>query len=218
MTLQCHSEVQSDTFHLSKEGSLTAPQHLHLQNPAPPIQANFTLRAVTLAHSGTYRCYSSHSTAPHLLSIPSDPLELQVSGEGPAMVHCVLQVRPGPCSQGTSGLSGSGGSQKAGINSEGDGKSQRPPFPARPCSHPGCPDPLLVMELSYTGLGVNQQDSRPEPSVPTLFWSPDFMAPCPESSTREGLAEPTAPKGASIQALAQLVSRETVGLPGMRRG
>ncbi|XP_045019514.1 leukocyte immunoglobulin-like receptor subfamily A member 2 isoform X2 [Bubalus bubalis] len=80
VTLQCHSEVQSDTFHLSKEGSLTAPQHLHLQNPAPPIQANFTLRAVTSAHSGTYRCYSSHSTAPHLLSIPSDPLELQVSG------------------------------------------------------------------------------------------------------------------------------------------
>ena len=104
VTLQCRSEVQSDTFHLSKEGSLAAPQHLHLQNPAPPIQANFTLRAVTSAHSGTYRCYSSHSTAPHLLSIPSDPLELQVSGEGPALVHCVLWVRPGPCSQGSSGL------------------------------------------------------------------------------------------------------------------
>uniref|UniRef100_A0A4W2I554 Ig-like domain-containing protein n=1 Tax=Bos indicus x Bos taurus TaxID=30522 RepID=A0A4W2I554_BOBOX len=80
VTLQCRSEVWSDTFHLSKEGSLTAPQHLRLQDPAPPVQANFTLRAVTSAHSGTYRCYSSHSTAPHLLSLPSDPLELQVSG------------------------------------------------------------------------------------------------------------------------------------------
>ncbi|XP_061245416.1 leukocyte immunoglobulin-like receptor subfamily A member 3 isoform X3 [Bos javanicus] len=80
VTLQCRSEVRSDTFHLSKEGSLAAPQHLRLQDPAPPVQANFTLRAVTSAHSGTYRCYSSHSTAPHLLSIPSDPLELQVSG------------------------------------------------------------------------------------------------------------------------------------------
>ncbi|XP_059733636.1 leukocyte immunoglobulin-like receptor subfamily B member 3 isoform X2 [Bos taurus] len=80
VTLQCRSEVQSDTFHLSKEGSLAAPQHLRLQDPAPPVQANFTLRAVTSAHSGTYRCYSSHSTAPHLLSLPSDPLELQVSG------------------------------------------------------------------------------------------------------------------------------------------
>uniref|UniRef100_A0A8B9Y0T4 Immunoglobulin domain-containing protein n=1 Tax=Bos mutus grunniens TaxID=30521 RepID=A0A8B9Y0T4_BOSMU len=80
LTLQCRSEAgRSDTFHLSKEGSLAAPQHLRLQDPAPPVQANFTLRAVTSAHSGTYRCYSSHSTAPHLLSIPSDPLELQVS-------------------------------------------------------------------------------------------------------------------------------------------
>ncbi|XP_010835218.1 PREDICTED: leukocyte immunoglobulin-like receptor subfamily A member 6 [Bison bison bison] len=80
VTLQCRSEVRSDTFHLSKEESLAAPQHLRLQDPAPPVQANFTLRAVTSAHSGTYRCYSSHSTAPHLLSLPSDPLELQVSG------------------------------------------------------------------------------------------------------------------------------------------
>ena len=81
VTLQCRSEVQADTFHLSKEGWLAAPQHLRLQDPAPPVQANFTLRAVTSAHSGTYRCYSSHSTAPHLLSLPSDPLELLVSGE-----------------------------------------------------------------------------------------------------------------------------------------
>ncbi|XP_069408170.1 leukocyte immunoglobulin-like receptor subfamily B member 3 isoform X1 [Ovis canadensis] len=80
VTLQCRSEVQADTFHLSKEGSLAAPQHLRLQDLAPPVQANFTLRAVTSAHSGTYRCYSSHSTAPHLLSLPSDPLELLVSG------------------------------------------------------------------------------------------------------------------------------------------
>ncbi|XP_040092317.1 leukocyte immunoglobulin-like receptor subfamily B member 4 [Oryx dammah] len=80
VTLQCHSEVQSDTFHLSKQGSLAAPQHLRLQDTAPPVQANFTLRAVTSAHSGTYRCYSSQSTAPHLLSLPSDPLELHVSG------------------------------------------------------------------------------------------------------------------------------------------
>ena len=64
VTLQCRSEVQADTFHLSKEGSLAAPQHLCLQDLAPPIQANFTLCAVTSAHSGTYRCYSSQSTAP----------------------------------------------------------------------------------------------------------------------------------------------------------
>ncbi|XP_065775569.1 leukocyte immunoglobulin-like receptor subfamily A member 6 [Muntiacus reevesi] len=80
VTLQCRSEVRSDTFHLSKEGSLAPPQHLRLQDTAPPVRANFTLRAVTSAHGGTYRCYSSQSTAPHLLSLPSDPLELLVSG------------------------------------------------------------------------------------------------------------------------------------------
>lgn len=73
VTLQCRSEVRSDTFHLSKEGSLAPPQHLRLQDTAPPVQANFTLRAATSAHGGTYRCYSSQSTTPHLLSIPSDP-------------------------------------------------------------------------------------------------------------------------------------------------
>ncbi|XP_043291469.1 leukocyte immunoglobulin-like receptor subfamily A member 6 [Cervus canadensis] len=88
VTLQCRSEVRSDTFHLSKEGSLAAPQHLRLQDMAPPVQANFTLRAVTSAHGGTYRCYSSQSTAPHLLSLPSDPLELLVSDEErPAHTH-----------------------------------------------------------------------------------------------------------------------------------
>ncbi|XP_046538061.1 leukocyte immunoglobulin-like receptor subfamily B member 2, partial [Equus quagga] len=31
-------------------------------------------------HEGTYRCYGSNSTSPYLLSLPSDPLELRVSG------------------------------------------------------------------------------------------------------------------------------------------
>ena len=147
VTLQCRSEVRSDTFHLSKEGSTAPPQHLRLQDTAPPVRVNFTLRAVTAAHGGTYRCYSSQSAAPHLLSLPSDPLELLVSGEGQPW-SCVLRGRPGPCPQGSSGLSGSGGSQGGGINPEGAAKSQRPPFPAHPRPHPGSPDPLLVMEQS----------------------------------------------------------------------
>ena len=35
---------------------------------------------VTSAHGGTYRCHGSLSSDPHLLSHPSDPLELLVSG------------------------------------------------------------------------------------------------------------------------------------------
>ncbi|XP_055266578.1 LOW QUALITY PROTEIN: leukocyte immunoglobulin-like receptor subfamily A member 3 [Moschus berezovskii] len=95
VTLQCRSEVQSDTFHLSKEGSLAPPLHLRLQDPAPPVQANFTLRAVSSAHSGSYRCYSSRSTAPHLLSLPSDPLELLVSGSPRNQLLPALESGPG---------------------------------------------------------------------------------------------------------------------------
>ncbi|XP_023603759.1 leukocyte immunoglobulin-like receptor subfamily A member 6 [Myotis lucifugus] len=80
VTLQCVSEIWLDTFHLHREGSLDPPQHLHLQNTSAPFQATFTLSPVSSAHQGTYRCYGSNSTSPYLLSQPSDPLEVVVSG------------------------------------------------------------------------------------------------------------------------------------------
>uniref|UniRef100_A0A8C7AAT4 Ig-like domain-containing protein n=1 Tax=Neovison vison TaxID=452646 RepID=A0A8C7AAT4_NEOVI len=83
VTLQCCSDLWFDTFHLSKEGSLTPPQVLRLQDTTIPHQVNFTLSPVTSDFEGTYRCYSSHSNNPYLLSQPSDPLELLVSGEEP---------------------------------------------------------------------------------------------------------------------------------------
>lgn len=83
MTLQCGSEIWFDTFHLHREGSLDPPQHLRLQKKTAPFQANFTISPVTSAHKGTYRCYGSNNTSPYLLSHPSDPLELMVSGEKP---------------------------------------------------------------------------------------------------------------------------------------
>ncbi|XP_053770925.1 leukocyte immunoglobulin-like receptor subfamily A member 6 isoform X3 [Desmodus rotundus] len=82
VTLQCGSEVRADTFHLHREGSLDPPQQLHLQDTAAPSQANFTISPVTWGHNGTYRCYSSNSSSPFLLSQPSDPLELLVSAQG----------------------------------------------------------------------------------------------------------------------------------------
>ncbi|KAM7060144.1 leukocyte immunoglobulin-like receptor subfamily B member 3 [Molossus nigricans] len=42
--------------------------------------AEFSMSPVTSAHVGTYQCYSSRSTSPYLLSQPSEPLELRVSG------------------------------------------------------------------------------------------------------------------------------------------
>ncbi|KAK2507664.1 hypothetical protein MC885_016641 [Smutsia gigantea] len=79
VTLQCLSELWGDSFHLSKEGSPAPPQHLRGRDTAAPFRANFPLSPVTSAHRGTYRCYSSNSSAPYLLSHPSDPLELRVS-------------------------------------------------------------------------------------------------------------------------------------------
>lgn len=79
VTLQCLSELWGDSFLLSKEGSPAPPQHLRGRDTAAPFRASFTLSPVTSAHGGTYRCYSSNSSSPFLLSHPSDPLELWVS-------------------------------------------------------------------------------------------------------------------------------------------
>lgn len=85
VTLHCRSEIWFDNFHLHKEGSPAAPQNLHLQDTDTPSQATFTMSPVISAHKGTYRCYGSLSKYPYLLSHPSDPLELVVSGEGPQL-------------------------------------------------------------------------------------------------------------------------------------
>ncbi|XP_013854217.2 leukocyte immunoglobulin-like receptor subfamily B member 3 isoform X3 [Sus scrofa] len=80
VTLQCLSEIVLDTFHLFKEGSLAPAQNLRLQDMVAPLQANFTLSPMTSAHNETYRCYTSQSTSPYVLSNPSDPLQLLISG------------------------------------------------------------------------------------------------------------------------------------------
>uniref|UniRef100_A0A8C8Y8T9 Ig-like domain-containing protein n=1 Tax=Panthera leo TaxID=9689 RepID=A0A8C8Y8T9_PANLE len=99
VTLQCRSEIWLDTFYLSKEGSPAPPQHIRLQDTTAPYQANFNMSPVTSDREGTYRCHASSSTSPYLLSHPSDPLELLVSGEGPQ--SCPLS-RELLCSRGES--------------------------------------------------------------------------------------------------------------------
>lgn len=126
VTLQCRSAVSSDTFHLSKDGSAAVLLGHHLQDPAAPSQANFTLRAFSLAQSGTYRCYSSNSTAPHLLSLPSEPLELLVSGEAP-QPSVVLDSSSGQPEAAWAAC------LKGGAQRVEEGKtSQAPPHPAMP--------------------------------------------------------------------------------------
>uniref|UniRef100_A0A2I3I039 Ig-like domain-containing protein n=1 Tax=Nomascus leucogenys TaxID=61853 RepID=A0A2I3I039_NOMLE len=83
VTLLCQSWGQSDTFLLTKEGAAHPPLRLRSKYRAHKYQAEFHMSPVTSAHTGTYRCYSSLRSNPHLLSLPSDPLELVVSASHP---------------------------------------------------------------------------------------------------------------------------------------
>ncbi|XP_045019564.1 leukocyte immunoglobulin-like receptor subfamily B member 3 isoform X2 [Bubalus bubalis] len=78
--LLCQSGNRTDTFLLSKEGAAHRPLRLRSQDQDGWYQAEFSLSPVTSAHGGTYRCYRSLSTDPYLLSQPSEPLVLVVSG------------------------------------------------------------------------------------------------------------------------------------------
>ncbi|CAI9161132.1 unnamed protein product [Rangifer tarandus platyrhynchus] len=80
VTLLCQSGDWTDTFLLSQEGAAHRPLRLRAQDQGGRFQAEFSLSPVSSAHGGTYRCYRTLSTEPHLLSRPSEPLELQVSG------------------------------------------------------------------------------------------------------------------------------------------
>ncbi|KAL0609961.1 Leukocyte immunoglobulin-like receptor subfamily B member 3 [Plecturocebus cupreus] len=80
VTLLCESQWWMDTFLLTKEGAADAPLRLRSKYQSDKYQAQFPMSSVTSAHAGTYRCYGSHSSDPYLLSHPSDPLELVVSG------------------------------------------------------------------------------------------------------------------------------------------
>uniref|UniRef100_A0A8C9QTQ7 Ig-like domain-containing protein n=1 Tax=Spermophilus dauricus TaxID=99837 RepID=A0A8C9QTQ7_SPEDA len=94
VTLLCQSQIKMDTFLLCKEGAADPPLRLRAEYRAPWYQAEFSMRAVTPALGGTYRCYGSHSSSPYLLSWPSAPLDLVVSGERPDPILCELKDSP----------------------------------------------------------------------------------------------------------------------------
>uniref|UniRef100_A0A2K5VN67 Ig-like domain-containing protein n=1 Tax=Macaca fascicularis TaxID=9541 RepID=A0A2K5VN67_MACFA len=80
VTLLCQSSWQFHAFLLTQAGAADAHLHLRSMYKYPKYQAEFPMSPVTSAHAGTYRCYGSHSSDSYLLSVPSDPLELVVSG------------------------------------------------------------------------------------------------------------------------------------------
>uniref|UniRef100_A0A2I3SB94 Leukocyte immunoglobulin-like receptor, subfamily B (with TM and ITIM domains), member 2 n=1 Tax=Pan troglodytes TaxID=9598 RepID=A0A2I3SB94_PANTR len=94
VTLLCQSQGWMHTFLLTKEGAADAPLRLGSTYRAQQYQAEFPMSPVTSAHAGTYRCYGSRSSNPYLLTHPSEPLELVVSG--PSMVPSTPPTGPIP--------------------------------------------------------------------------------------------------------------------------
>uniref|UniRef100_A0A2I3SVE5 Leukocyte immunoglobulin like receptor A3 n=1 Tax=Pan troglodytes TaxID=9598 RepID=A0A2I3SVE5_PANTR len=82
VTLLCQSQGWMHTFLLTKEEAADVPLCLRSKYQSHKYQAEFPVGPVTSTHAGTYRCYGSLSSNPYLLTHPSDPLELVVSGGG----------------------------------------------------------------------------------------------------------------------------------------
>nr|XP_045236912.1 leukocyte immunoglobulin-like receptor subfamily B member 5 isoform X4 [Macaca fascicularis] len=80
VTLLCQSWHNIDTLFLTKEGAAHPPLRLKSKYQSYTYQAEFSMSPVTSAQGGTYRCYSTIRSYPYLLSSPSYPLELVVSG------------------------------------------------------------------------------------------------------------------------------------------
>ncbi|XP_064438048.1 leukocyte immunoglobulin-like receptor subfamily A member 6 isoform X3 [Mirounga angustirostris] len=126
VTLLCQSWSSEDTFLLSKEGAADPPLRLRSKRRAGQHQAEFSMSPVTSAHGGTYRCYGSSRASPYLLSQPSDPLELLVSGPptdpgpSPTGPSSTAGESQGPLSRGfSSSLSEMPGGQRGSRGSEG---------------------------------------------------------------------------------------------------
>ncbi|XP_075798868.1 paired immunoglobulin-like receptor B isoform X2 [Microtus pennsylvanicus] len=81
MTLQCVSWGGYDKFILTKEDqkflNSVDSQYIHSTRQ---YQALFSIDHVTPDHKGTFRCYGYYKQTPQLWSVPSDPLEIHISG------------------------------------------------------------------------------------------------------------------------------------------
>ncbi|XP_075798896.1 paired immunoglobulin-like receptor B [Microtus pennsylvanicus] len=81
VTLQCVSRERYDKFILTKEDqkflSSLDSQYIH---SVRQYQALFSIDHVTPDHRGTFRCYGFYKDTLQLWSVPSDPLEIHISG------------------------------------------------------------------------------------------------------------------------------------------
>ncbi|XP_031240955.1 neutrophil immunoglobulin-like receptor 1 isoform X2 [Mastomys coucha] len=81
VTFQCISWQKYDVFILTKEGEPKFSRTLDSQYIfTGHLQAIFSVGPMTPSNSGTFRCYGYYKRNPQKWSMPSDPLEIHVSG------------------------------------------------------------------------------------------------------------------------------------------
>ena len=198
MTLLCQSGDRTDTFLLSKEGAAQRPLRLRSQDQDGRYQAEFSLSPVTSAHGGTYRCYRSLSTDPYLLSQPSEPLALVVSGEAQP-VRLTQQLGALPW-------------ERRAVVEEGamrEGPLREGPGSPRPA-------PSLRTRVAEQQVGSARVSGRPQGRAGQrgVSWRP-WVSPVHPSlrSTSQGPILPAADPDPSLGSLGALCSGETAS-PG----
>nr|VUW74598.1 KIR1D protein [Macaca fascicularis] len=78
--LQCWSDIKFEHFLLHRVGKFEEPLHLIGELHDGGSKANVSISPVTPALAGTYQCYGSVTHSPYVLSAPSDPLEIVITG------------------------------------------------------------------------------------------------------------------------------------------
>uniref|UniRef100_A0A8C3SP68 Ig-like domain-containing protein n=1 Tax=Chelydra serpentina TaxID=8475 RepID=A0A8C3SP68_CHESE len=105
VTIQCQGQRRDVRFFLHKAGDLNPQRHM---DPAGD-GAEFRIPTVGREHGGSYSCSYRPRSEPFVSSLPSDPVQLVVAGEGPGSASPL----PAPHSAGPWGMVGINGTVKA---------------------------------------------------------------------------------------------------------
>nr|VVA51189.1 Killer-cell immunoglobulin-like receptor [Macaca mulatta] len=189
--LQCSSDTVFEHFFLHSEVNFEKPLHLVGELHGGGSQANYSINSTTSDLAGTYRCYGSVTHSDYVLSAPSDPLDIVITGkyEKPS-----LSAQPGPTVQAGENVTLSCSSQNSfdmyHLSREGEARELslsavpsvngtfQADFPLGPATHGGTyrcfgsfrtapykwSDPSDPLPVSVTG---NPSRSWPSPTEPS---------------------------------------------------